>query len=250
MAPRGATCIREREAPSNGNNHSSSKLHPLTYASTPPLIIQVPVTLSRYHIILPQIHENVLPLRHHRLQGLPGSPADAPGSTTTTGPPHPQHLIQTVQGHSDDGGTSGSAQQGRDGGSRGGDGSAVGCHRDSKVDEAGRGEQHDGGQGQERSQGLPGKEERATCLKISGWNQIEKLPIEFLIAVKSLLIPDGGDNSPRELNDTDGTTLLSSDNLAGLQVTLPDDNSPVVLVTDGNEIACLVEGEMARGPAT
>lgn len=58
MAPRGAACIREGEEPSNGN-HSSSKLPllqlPLQASST--LIIQVPVTLSRYHIITPKPHK-------------------------------------------------------------------------------------------------------------------------------------------------------------------------------------------------
>lgn len=56
----------------------------------------------------------------------------------------------------------------------------------------------------------------------------------------SLLVPDGADNRTGKRSDSDRTALFSGHDLAGLDVALPNNDGVVVLVTDGEEVTCLV----------
>lgn len=69
-------------------------------------------------------------------------------------------------------------------------------------------------------------------------------------SVCTSLIPNSGHNRARNHGLSDLTAVLLCDNQSGLKVSLPDDDSVVVLVADSQQISGLVQRELARQPAT
>ena len=66
----------------------------------------------------------------------------------------------------------------------------------------------------------------------------------------SLLIPLREYDGSRKRCNAQFTTISLANNLPCLKVALPDDNCVVVLVTDSDFVASLIDDELARGPPT